>query len=163
MFAKLFWNNKYRRFKKRWHDVPDVYKQFTYIDTIISLIEGIPEVEIPYLYQEYAYIPSAYPTLEQWLNEMAKRIDEVKKDQLTPQPTLPMVEVRLNDFLLTRENYAISYQSAIKATVEQLKLFYQVVTMYEEIQRDYYFRQLKELLLTGISFCKTLIFAYQER
>ena len=157
MFYNLFWKIKHHRFVNRWIDVVDTYRHHEYFQQILKLVDAIDEFEIHDDYQENRSISSAYATLPDWLTASAKAKEAILNNRLSPQPTLPMYETTLSSFLLS-EDHEITYPSALKVVREELTELYRIIESSKSNgSKDYAYRQLKELFLTGLNFYTTPI------
>ena len=162
MFKVLAWRYRYYRFKRAWHHRPDAYRHRQYFYDIKALVESLPDVGIK-IPPANAYIASAYPSIEAWLDASYKALQGIKADDLPAQLPLPMKSMSLRDFLTTADRRSVSYESGIVAIVNELE------SLYREIQanasagaQDFFYTQLKELFLTGLSCYLTVIEEYTQ-
>lgn len=157
MFYNLFWRIKHHRFIKQWIDVVDTYRHHEYFKQILGLFEDIDPIDITDDYRENRRIESAYATLPDWLAASAKAREAIQYNRLTPQPTLKMYELTLSSFLMSGD-YEITYLSALQSTQKELSELYRIIeNLPSNGSKDYAYRQLKEIFLTGLNFYTTAI------
>ena len=159
MFKRIFWLYRYTRFASKWADTEHLYRHSAYYTELHKLLNEIPRTYVEDSYQRALVIQSNYPTVLDYLNTIKQATNLVKIDRLTPQNKPSLHSIALSDYLVA-DNHAVEYVSAIETVGEALARLYELVDKYPEHKQDYFYRQLSELFLSGITLLNTALEAY---
>lgn len=157
---KWFYRWRLKRFVKQYFSQGELpYRQAEVILRLMQLSEPFLSNASYYYHGHTQHIVTYYATVTKWLDETGRVLVNIARDTLRPRASLKSMEITLEQFLLTEEEYTVEYGSAIKAVSDQLDLLYSAVLSphYPAEKQDYYFRQLEEEFLTGLRFYLTFI------
>lgn len=162
MIVKLFWLYHYFRFTRKWRDYPiaDIYQNKQYFDELYKLLMSIPDNVHESLFIPNKFILTCYSTVEQYSKQLGQVTLNTKYRNLVNQPNLNIVRRNLRDYLVSDDGRPAKYASTMMVLGNQLKKLYEEINAISEDSRDYYYRQLKELFICGISICLSHIKEY---
>lgn len=157
MFYQLSWKIKHYLYLRKWVDSDTNYQNQEQFNDLNKLINSLGEGIISDEYQEQRFISTAYETLPDWLAACESARKAIHEDRLKPQPNLIFKSVKLADFLIS-DGYEITYLSGLRSVNKALTDLYDIIEkLPSKSGKDYIYRQLKELFISGLNFYKTPI------
>lgn len=162
MIVKLFWLYHYYRFTRKWRDYPiaDIYQNKEYFDSLYKLLISIPDHISESLFVSDSTVLTCFTNVELFSKQLEYAIRGTKYRSLTNQPNYNIEKRTLRDFLISDDGRPAIYSSSIRVLGNQLNRLYEEVEAVDKSSRDYYYIQLKELFICGISVCLTHIQEY---
>lgn len=158
MFKLLKRKYRLHRFRVKWQYKAYPYRDPGYFYDIKDIIESFTDYEILGQYTPRLVISSAYPCIEHWVDACREAITTVKNNQSYKSSTRVDNDIDLRSYLITKDDYSVTYLSALRTTMDLLGLLYQAISTLDNTgDRDYYYRQTEHLLITGITLLTTVI------
>lgn len=161
MITRLIWLYRYHRFKRKWEDYPiaEVYQHEEYFKSLYKLFTGIPTPNSSSLVPD-RWVKTCHENVELFSRKLDQVISDTKHRRLMNQPKFDIVDRKLRDFLISVDGRPAIYGSTMETLGRQLHRLYQEVNAVEINSRDYYYIQLKELFICGISLCLSYLDEY---
>jgi hypothetical protein len=162
MITRLIWLYRYHRFIRKWGDYPiaEIYQNGEYFKSLYKLFTAIPTPDSSSLMVPDRWIKTCHMNVELFSRKLDQVINDTKHRRLMNQPKFNIVDKKLRDFLISVDGRPAIYGSTMETLGRQLNRLYQEVEAVEINSRDYYYIQLKELFICGISLCLSYLDEY---
>lgn len=160
MFKRYILKRRYNALLKQYIENNICYTDIRYIESFTTLMSAMSDVyndDIQSLRLSNIEYTTYYSNIEILLKEGNIRHRDVETNYLKPQPTLKPTVTTLGNFLMTEDGRDVSKISAIIAVNTFLAQLSLTLNRKPEKDREYAYRQLKELFVNCLTFLYGII------
>ena len=151
----LFTRRKYSKLKKKWGDKPlhELYSNQEFMKRVFDIMRSIPIDEYDTAYQPQREVEVCLDNVQIYHTYLLLMTSRIECESLSPQPTFTMRKQKLVEFLVSKDGRTGRYESAMVNIFHTLERLYLTIWQADADLQDYYYRQLKEALVCGITLC----------
>lgn len=160
MISYLIRKYKKHCFVKQYgYDIIDHYTDYRFVEQLLTFSNNCTKERVQRALEKYrdTVIPTYHLSLEGWLREAQRVLNIIRQRRGGTYPTMPILHVKVKDFLTTRNNERVKPVSAFTTVNEMIGMLYLEIHKAGDALEYHYFRQYKEVLLTGLYFCRYLL------